>query len=39
MQVASSVGVKQFVVPGSTLEDSKGAIDLAVRNPNVSVRR
>lgn len=34
-QVASSVGVRQFVVPGSTVEDSRGALDLAQRKPNV----
>lgn len=36
LQVASSVGVAQFVVPGSTVEDSRGALDLAIRKPNVS---
>lgn len=35
-QVASSVGVRQFVVPGSTVEDSRGALDLALQKPNVS---
>lgn len=36
-QVASSVGVTQFVVPGSTVVDSRGALELARRQPNVSV--
>lgn len=36
-QVASSVGVQQFVVPGSTVENSRGALDLALRKPNVCV--
>lgn len=36
-QVASSVGVKQFVVPGSTVNDSRGALELAQQKPNVSV--
>ncbi|CAM9854872.1 unnamed protein product [Pylaiella littoralis] len=35
IQVASSAGVKQFVVPGSTVEDSHGALELANRKPNV----
>lgn len=34
-QVASSVGVKQFVVPGSTVDDSRGALELAQQKPNV----
>lgn len=34
-QVAYSVGVKQFVVPGSTVEDSRGALELAQQKPNV----
>lgn len=34
-QVAASVGVRQFVVPGSTVEDSHAALDLANRKPNV----
>ncbi|CAM9601677.1 unnamed protein product [Ectocarpus fasciculatus] len=35
IQVASSVGVKQFVVPGSTVEDSRGSLELARQKPNV----
>lgn len=34
-QAAASVGVRQFVVPGSTVEDSKAALDLANQKPNV----
>eukprot|EP00903_Cladosiphon_okamuranus_P018774 g17271.t1 len=35
LQVAASVGVKQFVVPGSTVDDSRGALELAQQKPNV----
>eukprot|EP00752_Nemacystus_decipiens_P002104 g2011.t2 len=35
LQVASSVGVKQFVVPGSTVDDSRGALELSQQKPNV----
>lgn len=30
------MGVKQFVVPGSTVDDSRGALELAQQKPNVS---
>ena len=33
------MGVRQFVVPGSTVEDSRGALDLAQRKPNVRTSR
>ncbi|CAM9648966.1 unnamed protein product, partial [Choristocarpus tenellus] len=35
LQVAASVGVKQFVVPGSTVSDSTKALELAREKPNV----
>lgn len=37
-KVASQVGVRQFVVPGSTVEDSREALGLAREKPNVRQR-
>ncbi|CAN0213126.1 unnamed protein product [Discosporangium mesarthrocarpum] len=35
LEVAASVGVMQFVVPGSTVSDSAKALELARQKPNV----